>query len=263
MNTFTKNPGIKYLVKINALTNIFNNSLSNNIVNDAFNTLYKMRIVHGHLLHKYNKIIKEKKCVNHLFKLSCINSIIIIINDKITNSEITFNKYVTENKIDPSTLKIESSDSTTDTDASSDIPDVHELPLFDGEKSKDTLIKEHISSEINMKSDDFDKNIPSLIFFYNPGCPACMETKPKWDELVQQMKKIFESNEKLFNIIELNLSDDSNSNLATLFQVEYIPTIIMMESSNKPSAKIEKITGKSDKSRIQDFIKQSFNKFSL
>lgn len=264
MDTFTKNPGIKYLVKINVLTNLFNNSLANNNINDAFNALYKMRIVHGHILYKYNKIIKKEKiCINHLFKLSCISSVISVINDKITNSEIAFNKHATDNKIDPSTLKIELPNNTTDSETSTNAPNEQVLPLFEGEKSKETLTKENIDSEINgMKLSEFDKNIPSLILFFNPGCPACMATKPNWDDLVRQIKKIFEKNEKLFNIIELDLSDESNSKLATLFQIEYIPTIIMMESSNKPAAKIEKITGISDKSRIQDFIKQSFSKFS-
>ena len=62
--------------------------------------------------------------------------------------------------------------------------------------------------------------------------------------------------------MEVNLADPSNENLATLFKIEYIPTIIMMESSDKSLAKIEKIEGMSDKNRIVTFIKESYAKFS-
>jgi hypothetical protein len=48
-----------------------------------------------------------------------------------------------------------------------------------------------------------------------------------------------------------------------LFQIQYIPTIIMMESSKKPLAKIEKIEGMATEEKIQTFIEESFKKFKL
>ena len=62
--------------------------------------------------------------------------------------------------------------------------------------------------------------------------------------------------------MELDLSDKTNENLAMLFQIEYIPTIIMMESSKKSSAKIEKIEGYADKEKLNNFIKSAYEKFS-
>ena len=61
----------------------------------------------------------------------------------------------------------------------------------------------------------------------------------------------FEKDTILFNIMEFNLSDQSNEKLARLFKIEYIPTIIMMESANRPKALIEKIEGTSNNIRIQ------------
>jgi len=138
----------------------------------------------------------------------------------------------------------------------------NDLPLFNGEASTDMRQRENIKNEINTNLKNFDENIPSLLLFYNPGCPACVKTKPHWDSLISIFKKMFSTNTKLFNIMEINLSDDVNINLANLFQIQYIPTIIMMESAKAPMAKIEKIEGMADKKRIKTFIKESFIKFS-
>ena len=105
--------------------------------------------------------------------------------------------------------------------------------------------------------------ITSLLLFYNPGCPACTKTKPHWDDLTSQIKNSFTKKKNiLFNIMEIDLSDASNENLARLFQIQYIPTIIMMESSKKQMAKIEKIEGLANKDKINSFIKSSYDKFS-
>ena len=138
----------------------------------------------------------------------------------------------------------------------------NDLPLFNGEVSVETRQRENIKNEINTNLKNFDENIPSLLLFYNPGCPACVKTKPHWDSLISTFKKMFSTNTKLFNIMEINLSDDVNINLANLFQIQYIPTIIMMESSKAPMAKIERLEGMADKKRIKIFIKESFIKFS-
>ena len=134
------------------------------------------------------------------------------------------------------------------------------MPLFNGEKSYDLVKRENIKSEL--VQDKFNPDIPSLLLFYNPGCPACVATKPHWDSLTNTIKRAFERSKiNLFNISEYDLSDPSNEKLATLFEIQYIPTIIMMESSKKPMAKIEKIEGMADKERINKFIKDSFKKF--
>ena len=62
--------------------------------------------------------------------------------------------------------------------------------------------------------------------------------------------------------MEVDLGDSSNENLATLFNIEYIPTIVMMESSKKPMAKIDKLEGASNKEKINEFIKSAYAKFS-
>jgi hypothetical protein len=80
--------------------------------------------------------------------------------------------------------------------------------------------------------------------------------------ITSNFKKLFSfNNEYLFNIMEIDLSDQTNENLALLFQIEYIPTIIMMESSKKPSAKIEKLEGAVDEEKLNKFIELSYDKF--
>lgn len=247
----------KYLIKINLLYDLVKESINNKSSSDnIYSILQKMRIIHGHLLYKFNKIINSELDDDKLFNISHINSLIILINSKIVESELLFSKSISSNE------NISSKDllnlSTQSEGKSKD------LPFFDGKKSDDVITRDNIKLELSnltKKDDKFDINLPTLILFYNPGCPACNKTKPSWDELVNEMKNGFKNAKKLFNIMEFDLSDSSNENLARLFKVEYIPTIILMESSSKQSAKIEKIEGMADKNRIQEFITNSFNKF--
>jgi len=331
MDSILKKPGIKYLARVNSLANLFNNSININDSNGAYNILFKMRAVHGRLLCKFHKTANGKQCTKRYFYMSCIQTILNLMNNKIVETEILFNTYITNNKIDPNTLKIvkssssnsssnslsnssssgssfsnldnlkiqpiqpsqpsqstkaDSSDSYSDLGDTlserfkklnrpssrkppvvTDIPIIKEfsndLPLFNGKKSEEIIKRENIKSEMDANNSlNFNKNIPSLLFFYNPGCPACTKTKPHWDKLITSIKKVFKMNGSLFNIMEINLEDQSNENLASLFQIQYIPTIIMMESSTKPMAKIEKIEGMADKHRINTFIKESYEKFS-
>jgi thiol-disulfide isomerase/thioredoxin len=247
-------------------------------------------------------ISNKKKCKKHFFDISSISSILNLINKKITDNETIFNNYIIDKKIDPFTLKItdSKSDSDSETSSESDLEsdtktskttqpqttqpqttqpqttqpqttqpqsvsksDSKPMPLFVGSMSPESIKINKINSEINGKSlDKFNQNIPSLILFYRMGCPACEKTKPHWDNLIANIKTAFDKDEVLFNITELDLSDQSNEKLAFLFEVEYIPTIIMMESSKKPLAKIEKIEGAADQKRIQTFIKESYIKFN-
>ena len=272
MDSILKKPGIDSLIKVNSLANIFNNSLDIKDHNSAYGIIFKMRIIHGKLLCEFNSLLNNNdndstnKCVN----LSCMSSILNLINEKIVSCEILFNKYLNDNNINPEDLKIPA-ESKKEKQPEEEIlrqKQTDDLPLFDGIKSPEIKQREDIRKEIsdlNNKKDkpyaDFNIDIPSLLFFYNPGCPACIKTKPAWDSLTNNIKKEFNKETPLFNIIEINLADQSNENLAILFQVQYIPTIIMMESSKKPLAKIEKIEGMSTKERIQSFIKDSYNKF--
>jgi len=235
-------PGIKYLVQINSLAKLFNDVVKINDYNAAYNFIYKMRIIHGTLLVESNK--NNDATDENFFNISCLHSILFVINEKIIECETLFNKLIQNNKIDISTLKINKSD--------------NDLPLFNGIKSTGSVISDEIKS---ISSDSFKDNIPSLIFFYNPHCPACVKTKPFWTEITLNIKREFTKDTILFNIMEINLAEAQNEKLARLFKIEYIPTIVMMESSNRPQAMIERMEGASDKEKIQKFIKESFDKF--
>jgi thiol-disulfide isomerase/thioredoxin len=237
-------PGIKYLVQINSLAKLFNDVIKLNDYNAAYNFIYKMRIIHGSLLvesNSFNKVDDET-----YFKLSCMNSVLLIINNKIIESETLFNKIITDKNVDTSTLNIIKTDPSNN------------LPLFDGIKSDKSIIEDEMKI-IGMN--EFNENIPSLLFFYNPQCPACVKTKPHWIEITNDIKEMFKKDIVLFNIMEFNLAESANEKLARLFKIEYIPTIIMMESSSKSKAMIERSEGYADKQKIQKFIKESFDKF--
>jgi thiol-disulfide isomerase/thioredoxin len=238
------NSGIKYLVQINSLAKLFNDVIKINDYNSAYNFIYKMRIIHGSLIVESNK--NNDISDENLFNISCIHSVLNVINEKIIESETLFNKLIIDNNIDISKLKINKSETLDD------------LPLFNGSKSIETTICEEIKT---ISSESFKENIPSLILFYNPHCPACVKTKPFWTEITTNIKEKFSKDTTLFNIIEINLAEPQNEKLARLFKIEYIPTIIMMESSNRPRAMIEQITGFSDSQKINKFIKESFDKF--
>ena len=278
-------PNIKYLNKANELIQNFNQSINNGNTSQSFIDLYNLRRLHGKLIYKSNSVMKKKKSSKRYFYLSSLNSIINLINEKIVESESKFDSYIKENKIDISKLKIpkklgssissNSSDSESSTGSESSIRSVESvgsdrsnmsLPLFEGEKSFETRKRDSINMEIKShKVEQFNESIPSLLLFFNPGCPACIKTKPHWDSLTTTLKKSFTSKNgynPLFNVMEIDLSDSSNENLATLFSIEYIPTIIMMESSKKPMAKIDKLEGASDKEKINEFIKSAYAKFS-
>lgn len=281
-------PNIKYLNKANELIQNFNQSINNGNTSQSFIDLYNLRCLHGKLIYKSNSVMKKKKSSKRYFYLSSLNSIINLINEKIVESESKFDNYIKENKIDISKLKIpkksessvssNSSDSESSTGPESSVRSVESvgsvdsnksnmsLPLFEGEKSVETRKRDSINMEIKShKVEQFNESIPSLLLFFNPGCPACIKTKPHWESLTANLKKSFTSKNgynPLFNIMEIDLSDASNENLATLFSIEYIPTIIMMESSKKPMAKIDKLEGASNKEKINEFIKSAYAKFS-
>lgn len=264
----------KYLIKANKILEKFSNSIKNNNVEDAFNSLIKLRLLHGKIIYKINKNDSNEslKLNNIYFNISSLYSVINLINEKIIEIELQFNNYISSNNIDISKYKsklnnLDNLEEKDDDDDTTTDKLTNLLPLFEGEKSSDKRKQDNITNEINKSQQiiQFNESIPSLLLFYNPRCPACVKTKPHWDALTTSFRKTFESDKKnsyLFNIMEINLEDKTNENLASLFQIEYIPTIIMMESSKKPSAKIEKLEGASDKEKLNAFIKSAYNKFT-
>jgi thiol-disulfide isomerase/thioredoxin len=236
-----KNSGMNHLTQINSLTKLFNDVIKMGDINTAYNLIYKMRILHGTLLIESNK--PSETTDEKLFDLSCLHSILSIINTKIIESETLFNKLIVDNSIDLSTLQISKPD--------------NDLPLFSGAKSGPSMI----NSIFKTNSSEFEEKLPSLLLFFNPNCGACIKTKPFWDEVIGDIKQMFAKDIPLFNIMEVNLSNPNNQKLSKLFKVEYIPTIIMMEPAEKPNARIEKKEGSSTKAEIEAFIKNSFDKF--
>lgn len=262
-------PGIKFLIKINSLKKLFNECLDNQDINCAYMILYKMRSLHGNTLCIYNNLINNPK--KHLFKISCYSSICLIINNTIISCESAINKFIIDNNIDISNieekneehLSIEYVNSESNDEIIEKKDQSNELPLFDGQYNETKLKNKNIELDLKTKSLNFyDNKFPSLILFYKPGCPACENTKPYWNILVDKMIKYFNDNNKLFNIIEIDLSKRSNDNITQLFNIEYVPTIVMMESTKLDNPIIENIVGMADYNKIKNFIKDSYIKFN-
>ena len=106
MDSILKKPGIKYLARVNSLANLFNNAININDSNGAYNLLFRMRTIHGKVLCKYHKFTKGKRCTKQLFYMSCLHSVITLMNEKIVETEHVFNNYVSDNNVDPSVLRI-------------------------------------------------------------------------------------------------------------------------------------------------------------
>jgi len=296
MNSKIEKPVLKYLTKINQLSNLFINLLKNDDFNGAFNILYRMRIIHGMLLR--NKIMKgkHKKSNCDLFKLSCVYTVLNIINNKIIEYESNFNKYLIDHNINDNQLQIIIKDKQKDIDTS-DTENVNEqigssnineqvvnaneqqklmiananekkeetddnLPLFTGQKSKELQMHDILNDIFGAKYSDFDKTKPSLLFFHSPECHFCVQTKPHWDKLINGMKHSFQKRGKLFNIMEFDLTEKDNNKIANMFEFDGIPTFIMIDSLTNPNIKIEKISGGNDIEGIKKFILNSYGRFS-
>jgi thiol-disulfide isomerase/thioredoxin len=296
-------PGIKYLNKVNELFDNFNQFIKQNNTKDAYNILKNIRIIDGKLIHTFNLLLSacaNNNCNDKYFEISCTQSIISAISKIIENAEKIFAKHINDNNINQDMLnknsenpvsipvnkidilnKLKNLKNNEDKQKKNNINvpnknDIfkkmidmqneqyiggNELPLFNGKKINSELDDELLKLFNNQNG--FDKNLPLLLFFYNPGCPACVKTKPEWEKfsnnMINSQKK---SNEKIFNIMDVNLSDKQNVKLAELLNIEYIPTIIMTEPLKKQNKKIERKTGTSSYLDIIDFVKNSYNNFN-
>ena len=261
-------PGVQYLKKTDSLLEDFHLLIHQKNFTDAFRKIYAMRVLHGRLLNKLNIYMqKTKKCSKKYFYLSYLNTVSTLIAEKILNAESEFNEFLKSNNIDMRSLDnfTQNRDSSRNSSSSDSIgfgsqTKSNSLPLFKGVKSENTIKLESISTEITNNTDNYNANMPSLMLFYNPGCPACANTKPHWDSIVQKIRKYFGS-EPLFNILEFNLQDQSTASIATLLNIEYIPTIYMVESAKKPNGQMANIVGMADDKRIVKFIGDTLSNF--
>lgn len=256
----------EFVSKIIDLVESYNNIFTKKsdvlkIAQKASDMLNDVRFMHGKII---NKMMKS----NDLNMTSVYYSMASLINDNIFSMQKKLTDFIAENKIDTTKINVKK---TNDITSANDIVENNddsgdELPLFEGEKSPEQRHKDSIHIELK-KTDsglnNYDKSLPSLILFYRPGCPACDKTKPEWNQFVGEINKSVKKDGKIFNIMEYNLLDRSNETLATLFNVEYIPTIVMMESVKMKNAKskIEKIEGAADIARISEFVTNSYEKF--
>jgi hypothetical protein len=233
-----KNSDTKYLIELSNFENKFNDLLKNDKYNEAYNILYDMRKLHGKIITEYSLLDFKEDNEHKYFNASHMSSTIFMFNQTIIKLEFAFNKYIDDNNVNLKDLKIK--------DDSSNV-------LSNSTKND---IEKNLNS---LSSDDqFNKDLPSFILFYDPRCPACLQTKPHWDTAILSLNKP----DKVINIFEFNLSDKSNEYIGNLFKVEYIPTIILMEPATKPKAKIEKLVGKRSQSDIESFFVESFKKFT-
>ena len=285
------NTKINSLKKIDEHVVFFNTKISSNDLKNAFDEITKMRIIHGKLISKQMHLLnssKTQKSNKTYLMVSCLNTILIIIENKIAKCETTLAK-LSNNKTFTTNLSILYDDNTNldipindvsnlktypepkiDPDPKTELNlkpneilnNLENLPLFDGKKSSEVIIVEKINKAIieSPKIPEYLNTLFSLILFYDPHCHACVKTKPEWKKITDKLQKQVKKDGRYFNIIEINVSEKQNENLCSLFEIESIPTIVMMEPTQKPKAQIEKMVGMADEQRIKSFITDTFTK---
>lgn len=63
----------------------------------------------------------------------------------------------------------------------------------------------------------------SLLFFYADYCEACHETRP----IMEQIKSIMSD----YNSYELDIDDAKNDEVSDAFEIDYMPTLIVINES--------------------------------
>lgn len=68
-------------------------------------------------------------------------------------------------------------------------------------------------------------NMCRVYRFYKPTCPACVSSKEEWDKFASN--KMF----SMVRTISVDLTNPSNKKLAEEFNVQVVPTVIMVKPS--------------------------------
>lgn len=152
-----KNPYFDYLNKIQKLEDQFYKAINKNNIDISIKILLDMRNIHGYLINHQLNISKKS---DKFYKLSCIYTIIYMINDIIIEAEDFYNDNVNDNNND----NIDDIDDIiSQDDDENENKDKLLLDLLKKKISKDNNSLENTIIINSSKSNDIDKLINNYI----------------------------------------------------------------------------------------------------
>jgi len=110
--------------------------------------------------------------------------------------------------------------------------------------TKETF-KEKIFDYENKKEWEFNKELPAIIDFYADWCGPCKMVAPVLEELSNEYK------DKI-NIYKVNT--DQENELAGLFEISSIPTILFIPVNGKPQVSVGALPKNGFKKAIKDLF---------
>jgi len=114
-----------------------------------------------------------------------------------------------------------------------------ELLLFNGNANSKEVMRIQIIKELDLCK-NWDANYPTICYFYLDSCGACVETRPKWNEIQLLVKQY---NDK-YNILEFDLNDEKNEKLRNILNVVVVPTFYILSKLDNYNYTTNNYTGK-------------------
>jgi len=198
-----------YLInQIMMFSKFFENFKEKNDTNNMFVVLYEIRVLHGLMLLKLNKIIKKLSSVDKpgnrdLYDLSIFQNMVESTNDLIHDYENTLHK-----NIDKDTKTISSTEKNSEP---------VNIGSKDIQKDIDSAYNEEIG-ELKFKN-KYNIENPTLINFYATWCEHSKNFMPLWKKIKTELKQ------KEINLIEVNC--DKKKEKCKKFNIHEFPTIKM------------------------------------
>ena len=199
-----------------------------------FVILHEIRVIHGMMLIKQNKIIRkisnsDESNSNDFYDLSIFNNIIESTNNLINKySEYLFGQIKKE-KIELHENELVTSEMITNdinqTFKNVDLND-NTLPqnLNEIKDGKDVLLDSivNLPEKIDQipsdnKKNKYDLSFPSLIYFSKSNCEYCNSFNPIWDEIKVNMSDM--------NLNFIKIDCEKNAKKCIDFKIEEVPTI--------------------------------------
>ena len=185
---------------------------------NMFVVLYQIRVIHGMMLVKQNKIIKKvtlnEENNNNYYDLSIFSNLLESTNELIHKYEKILYDLLEKDKED--VLKEESDVLKEESDVLKEESGVlkEESDVLKEESDSDVVL-----IELNSEEKKYSKEYPTVIYFYAPWCKYCKEFKPIWIKLKEKLI------EMKINFFEIDCN--KKKEYCKDFEIEEYPSIKM------------------------------------
>lgn len=200
---------------------------------NMFVILHEIRVIHGMMLIKQNKIIRkisnsDESNSNDFYDLSIFNNIIESTNNLINKYGEYLFSQIKKEKIELHETELVTSEMITNdinqTFKNVDLNDKTIPQSLDKIKDDKEVLLDNIvnppekSDQIpSDKKKKYNLSFPSLIYFSKPNCQYCNSFDPVWEELKEKMS------DKDLNFIKMDCQ--KNADKCKDFKIEEVPTI--------------------------------------